>query len=148
MTQKAKKRNITDNDTTNGNSPQKLLINRIVPVIVSLVEPPIVDGVAAGRGTAHARQTIALKVIVPNAARSGAQVFQDPTAVNRKDTDGTIPRDGNTSRIPTRLTSPVLIGGGTNISPTRTSIQDIITPKGPTGVLSSKDRNSVHKSVY
>ena len=50
-----KKRKITDNDTTNGNSPQKSLINRTIPIIIPPIDPRIPDRVAAGRGTTYAR---------------------------------------------------------------------------------------------
>ena len=53
-TSDGKKRKVADTDTTNGNSPQKLLINRTIPVIISLIDPPIADWVAASIGTFHA----------------------------------------------------------------------------------------------
>ena len=89
-TSDGKKRKFTDNDTTNGNYPQKLLINRLIPVIILTIELTIADGVAAVRGTAHARHTIALKVIITNTVRSGAHIFQNLAEVNRKDTEETI----------------------------------------------------------
>ena len=49
-----KKRKITHTDTTKGNYPQKLLINRTIPVIIPPINRHILDGVAAGRGTMHA----------------------------------------------------------------------------------------------
>ena len=36
-----KKRKVTDTDTTNRNSPQKLLINRLIPEIIPVVIPSI-----------------------------------------------------------------------------------------------------------
>ena len=42
-----KKRKVTDTDTTNGNSPQNLLINRTLPIIIMPIEPQITNGVAA-----------------------------------------------------------------------------------------------------
>ena len=143
-----KKRKVTDNDTTNRKSPQKSVIYRTLPRAIPLIDPRIPDGVAAGRWNTHAHQTPASKVTATDMARSGTRVFRTPGDLNQTDKDWKTPRYGNTSIRSPRFNSPVLIGGGTNISPTRTSIQDIITPKGPTGVLSSKDRNSVHKSVY
>ena len=41
-----KKRKATDIYTTNGNSPQKLFVNWTIPVIISLINLPIDDGVA------------------------------------------------------------------------------------------------------
>ena len=73
-TSDGKKRKFTDTDTNNGNSPQKFLINRTIPVIIPPIDPPIADGVAASRGTLHANHTIASKEIVTDAARSGARV--------------------------------------------------------------------------
>ena len=124
-----KKRKVTDTDTTNGNSPHKLLINWTTPVIILPIEPPITDGVTAVRGTLHARQMIASKEIVTDAALSGAHILRDPAAVNQKETDGMIPRDGNTVGTPPILNSPVQIGGGPSISPTRTGSQEISSPR-------------------
>ena len=92
-TSERKKRKVTDTDKTNGNSPQKLLINRTLPIIIPSNDLKITKGIEAGRGTTHAGQTIALKVIIRDAAR----VFQDPTVVNRTETDRTIPLDSNNS---------------------------------------------------
>ena len=74
-TSDGKKRKITDTDTTNGNSPQKLLINRTIPVIIPPIEPPIADGVASSRETFYLRQMSDLKEIVTDTARSGERVF-------------------------------------------------------------------------
>ena len=125
------KRKVTDTDTTNRNPPQKLLINRTILVIIPPIIPPISDGGVAGRGTAHACQTISSKVIVTDAAHIGAHVFQDPAAVNRKDTDGTIPQDRHTFRSPPRLTSPVLIGGGTSAPQLKQGSRRLAIQAGP-----------------
>ena len=102
-------------------------------MIILPIDPRIADGVADGRGTTHELQTIALKVIVTDAAHICARVFRDPADVNWKGTDGTIPRDGNTSKRSPRLTFPVLIGGGTTVSSTITGSHEIIITRGPTG---------------
>ena len=129
-----KKRKVTDTDTTNVNSPQKLLINRlipdIIPVIILPITPWIADGFASSSGTLHARQKISSKEIVTDLARGGAHVFKDPTVVNWKDTYGEIPQDGNTVGIPPILTTPVYIGDRPSVSPTRMRSQDIGSPSG------------------
>ena len=48
------KRKVTDTDTNNRNSPQKILINQTIPVIILPINPPIMDGVEAGRGAVNA----------------------------------------------------------------------------------------------
>ena len=146
-TREGKKRQVTDTDTTNGNYPQKLLFNRTLPMITPPIEPRIADGVADVRGTTHARQTIALKVIVTNTARSSARVFRDIADVNKKDMDGTIPQNIINSRRYPRLNSPVLIGGGTTISPTRMGSQDISSPKGPTNSVEVRNSQIFHTSI-
>ena len=142
-----KKIKITDTDTTNINFSQKLLINQTIPVIIPPTDPPIVDGVAASRGSLHARQTIASEDIVTDAARTDACVFQDPAVVNRKDTDRTIPQDGNTSRNPFRLNSSVRIGGEPSVFPPKTGIQDIISPSGPIGYVEVRNAQPFHTSI-
>ena len=67
------------------------------------------------------------------AARSGAHVFPYPTVVNWKNTDGTIPRDRNTSGIPPRFNTPVQVGAGPSVSPTRMGSQEIGSPSGSIG---------------
>ena len=86
-TSDGKKRKVADTNTSNRNYPQKLSINRTIPAIIPLIDPPIADGVVAIIVTLHARQTISLKEIFTDVARSGARVFQDPAVVNRKDTE-------------------------------------------------------------
>ena len=58
-TSDGKKRKVTDTDTNNGNSPRKLLINRLIPEIVPVSIPPIDQTIAedaAGSGeTLNAR---------------------------------------------------------------------------------------------
>ena len=116
-------------------------------MIILPIDSRIVDAIATGRATTHACQTIASKVIVLDAARSSARVFQNPADVKRTDTDTTIPRDGTTSIRSPRLTSPVLIGGGTTVSPTITGSQEIISPKGPTGSGEVRNTQPFHTSI-
>ena len=142
-----KKRKVTDTGTTNGNHPQKILINRTLPITTPPIEPPIAYVAASDIGTTHARHTIASKVIVTDAACSGARVFQDPADINRKDTEGKITWESNTSRRSPRLTSQVLIGGGTTVSPTRTRIQDISSTKGPTGSVEVRNVQILNTSI-
>ena len=70
-----KKGQLTDSDTNNRNYPQNLLINRTHLMIVPPIDLRVAGGVSSGRGTTHTRQTPTLKVIVTDAARSGAPVF-------------------------------------------------------------------------
>ena len=143
----AKKRKLNDTDTTNTNYRQKLLINQTIPVIILPNDPPIVDGVAASRWTFHVRQTIALKEIVTNAACSGARVLSYTVVINQKYTNRKIPRDGKTSRSPPRLTTPLRIGGGPSISPTRTGNQDIGSPSESIGPVKVRNAQPLHTSI-
>ena len=60
----------TDTDNTNRNYLQKLLINRIHPIIIPPIDPRIANGIAAGRDIMHVRQMPASKmVIVTDTAR-------------------------------------------------------------------------------
>ena len=73
-TRDGKKIKLADTDTTNDNPPHKLLINRLIPEIISVVIPMIKHttayGVAASGGTLHAVRTIIPKEIVTDAALS------------------------------------------------------------------------------
>ena len=146
-TSDVKNRKVTDTDTTNGNSPQKILIDRTLLIIIPPIDPRIADGVAADIGTAHARQTPTLKVIVTDAARSSARIFRNPGDVSLTVRYGNTPRDGNTYISPPRFNYPVLVGTGTTISPTRTGIQEIGSPKGPTGPVEVKNSQIFHTSI-
>ena len=90
------KRKVTDTDTTNGNSKQKLLISRTLQMIIPPIGPWIADGVTAVRENMHAHQTIASKVIVTAVPHSSARIFQNTADVSHTDTDRMIPQDGNT----------------------------------------------------
>ena len=58
-----------------------------------------------------------------------------------------IPRGGNTSKILPRLTSPVLIVGGTSVPPTRTGVQEIISPSGPISTMEVRNDQPFHTSI-
>ena len=79
--------------------------------------------------------------------QSGTHVFQNPGDVSRTERDGTTPRDGSTSIRSPRLNSPVLIGGGTIVSLTRTGSQDIGIPKGPTGSVEVRNAQIFNTSI-
>ena len=146
-----KKRNVTDTNISNGNSPRLLLINQIIPeiipVIILQIDLPIANGVAEIRGTLHARQKITSKEIVADAVRSGALVLRDTKVVNWKDTDRKIPRYGNTSGSPPRLTTPVRICGGTYVSPTKMGSQEIGSPSRTIGNEEVRNAQPLHTSI-
>ena len=116
-------------------------------MIILTIDPRIADVITAGRGNKHALQTPALEVIVTDAARSGACIFRTPLDIIWTDRDGATPPDGSTYIRPPRLTSPVLIVGGTTVSPTSTRIQDNIIPKGPTGSVKVKNAQIFNNSI-
>ena len=140
-----KKRKVTDTDTTNRNSPQKLLINRLIPEIIKVTIPPIDQTVAEDAAgnveTLHALRTAPSKEVVTDTSRNAACVFWTPAKVIRHGTDGTTPCYGNTYIGPTRLDSPVCIGGSTTSSQIRTGRQDIISPGGPSVLSGSGTSN-------
>ena len=80
-------------------------------------------------------------------ARSGARVFRDPEAVNQKYLEETIPRDRNTSRSPPIFNYPVLVGGGTSVSPTSMGSQYISSPSGPIGPVEVRNAQPFHTSI-
>ena len=94
----------------------------------------------------HAQRTTLSKEIITEAARSAARVFWTPADVSPHGTDGTTPRYRNTDIGSTRLTYPVLIGGSTTGSPSRTVNQGIISPLGSIGPQWS--RNAPIFDVY
>ena len=88
------------------------------------------DGVVEGGGTLHAVRTILSNEIATDTVPSAARVFKDPPVVNWKDTDGTITQNGNTIRNPPRSTTPVLVGAGPFVYPTKMGSQNIGVPRG------------------
>ena len=145
-----KKRKVTDTDTINRNHQQKLLINRLIPEttpFIILPSPRLAEEVAASSGTLHAHQTIISEDIVTDVARSGVRIFKDPTVVNWKDTDRTIPRDGNTVRMLPILTTPVWIGSEASVSPTDTISQEIGSPSGSIGPQEVRDAQPLDTSI-
>ena len=92
-------------------------------------------------------QTIASKVIVTDAARSGERVFRYPTAVNWKDMDRMISQCRNTIRMVERLTNPVLVGDGPSVSTTRMGSQEIGSPSGSIGPHEVRDAQPLDTSI-
>ena len=93
-TSDVKKRKATNNDTTNRNSPRKLLINRLIPEIIPVTISPIDKRItedAAGSGeNLHAPYNY----LEGDCHRCGAQpcvCFWTLTNVSRNDTDETTP---------------------------------------------------------
>ena len=74
-----------------------------------------------------------------DAARSGTRVSKDPTVVYWKETDGTIPWDGNTVGMVERLTNTICIGAGPSVSPTNMGSQEIGSPSGSIGPQEVRD---------
>ena len=145
-----KKRKVTDTDTTNGNDPKKLLINRLIPEIIPSVilpAPQNADRVAASSANLHTHQSIRSKENVTDAARRGARVFKYPTMVNWNYRDGTIPRDANTVGIVEILNIPIMIGYGTSFSPTRRGSQEIGSPSGSIGPQEVRDAQQLDTSI-
>ena len=103
--------------------------------------------VAASSGNFHAHQTIISKEIGTDAMHIGARIFKDPTVVNWKDTDRTIPRDGNTFRMLPRLTNSVWIGAGPLVSPTRMGGQYIDSPAGSISPQEVRDAQPLDTSI-
>ena len=132
-----KERKVTE--TTNRNPPQKLLSNRTLPIITTLIDPWIPDGIETCGGTPHVRPTPTSKVVITDVTRSSVRIFQTHAGVSKKDRDGTTPHNCNTSIKSPRLKSPVTISGGTTVSPTRTGSQDIVSPKRPTISVEVRD---------
>ena len=138
-TSDGKKRKVTDTYTNNGKYPQKILINRTIPIITTPIDRWTTNGVAACRGTPHAHQMPTLNVIITDTAHSSTEFFRTPGDVSRTSRGGTIPRNcSNSIRSPT-MTFPVIIGGVTTVSPTRTGSQDIFSLKCPTRFCGSQE---------
>ena len=134
-TSNGNKRKITDTDTTNGNSPHRLISNQIIPKIIPgaiyPIDQTIMEYVAGIVETLDAHQTVISKEIVTDVAHSGARIFRTPREVRRTGRDGTTPRDGNIVVEADRLTSPIKICQSTTDSPSQNRNQDIINPIGP-----------------
>ena len=123
--------------TTKVNSPQKLLINRLIPNIIPGAICPIAQKITEDmeliRETLDTQHTVLSKEVVADAARSGARFFRNPREVSRTSRDGTTPQDVNTAVAAVRLNPPIQTFHNTYDSPTRTGTQDIFNPIGPVG---------------
>ena len=124
-------------DTTNGNSPPKLLANREVPAIIQGVIPPVhqatADGVSTCGRDLHALRTVLSEKIFTGTAPSAEHVFKDPPVVNWKITSRLIRIDMNTIIVSPRATTQVLTSTGTSAPPIRIRIQEIGSPRGSIG---------------
>ena len=84
-----KKRKVTD--TSNGNVQQRLLINRILLIITTTIDPQIPDRFATCGGTPHDLTTPTMKGVVTDAACSSARVLRTPGGLRRTGRYGTTP---------------------------------------------------------
>ena len=102
-----KKRKVVN--TTNGNLRQKVLSNRTLPIITTIIDHMITDRVDTCGGTTNAHTMPTTNPVITNAARSSARVLRNPRGhISRTEMDGTTPRYGNVSETGK---GPVLIGG-------------------------------------
>ena len=142
---------ITDADTTNVNSPHKLILNRLIPKIIPVAIHPIDNTITedvAGIGeTLDVCQTVLSKEIATEVTCSGVRIFQTHREVSRTGRDGTIPQDRITVVANVRLTSPVQICHITTDSPSWNRNQDIINPIGPISPQWIKNADKLKTSI-
>ena len=131
-------------------SSTKKWINQLISETIPVVIPPtprIVDVFAASSGSLHEHQTISFKEIVIEAAHIDTRFFKDYKMVNWKDTDGTIPREGNTVRMVGIFTTPVIIGVAPSVYPTRMGSQEIGIPSRSIGPQEVRDSQPLDTSI-
>ena len=103
------KRKVTD--TRNRKLQQKLLSNRTLPIITTVIDHLITDIVATCGWTTHALTAPTMKGFTTGAVCSRARILRTPGHVSRKDRDSTIPCGGDVVVRSYRDNGPVLIGG-------------------------------------
>ena len=82
-----------------------------------------------------------------DAVRSRARVLWNPGGVSRTGRDSTTLSDCKTSVRSPRMNSPVLVGGGTIVSPTRTGSQEISSPSGTIGPVEVRKAQPFHTFI-
>ena len=109
ITSDRKKRKVTY--TSNADLQQKLLSNRTLLIITTMMNPHIDDMVASCGSSSHTFVAPTMKEVITDVVCISAQVLQTPRHISRTDRDSNTPGDTpQTVRSP-RDNSPVLIGG-------------------------------------
>ena len=131
-------------DTTNVNSPHKLLANKDIPSVIQGVIPPVHRETeiwfSTRGGDLHAVHKVLLEEIGTGADPSAARVFKDPPVINCKVARRPIPMDMNTYGVSLRVTTQVQPDTGTSAPPFLISSQEIGSPRG--SIVTQKVRNS------
>ena len=73
-TSDGKKIKVSDTDTTNINSPHKLLIKQLIPVSIPSIDQTIAEDATESEETLHAHHTILSKEIVTDTSCSAAHI--------------------------------------------------------------------------
>ena len=94
-TSDGKKRKVTD--TNNKILQQKILSNRTLPIVTTIMDPNIDNMIATCGGTPHTIATPTTKEVITDAACSSTRVNRIPGHVSRTDRDSTTPGNGDIS---------------------------------------------------
>ena len=70
-------------DTSNGDLHQTLLINRTLPIITTMMDPPVDDSIETCSGTPHTLATTLTKEFITDAAYSSPRFLRTPRNVRR-----------------------------------------------------------------
>ena len=126
---------ISDTDTTNGISTQKLLINPTIQVVVGPITLLVASGVEGAQESLRPRQTVILQANVTDAARPCAHIFRTTGKVFGTKRDSTTPRDASSSKTRSRsiFQSPTFVA--ISVYPAQFRDQDIINPRHPGSII-------------
>ena len=86
-----KKRKFTD--TSNEDLQQKILSNRNLPIITTMIEPRIGNMVVTSGAYPHKLATTNMMEVIMDAAHSSVRILWTPRRVSRTGRDGTTPGD-------------------------------------------------------
>ena len=117
--------------TTNGNFTQKKLINPTIPVVVGLINPLVAANLVGLQEMMSPRQTMLPKANVTDAALSCTRIFRTLGKINHTERDGATPRNFNSAKTNSRLSSQSPIFNSTYVSPARFCNHEVISPNHP-----------------
>ena len=94
---------LSDTDTTNGISTQKLLINLTIQAVIRPIDPFVTAEVEVAQESLSPRQTSLLQANVTDAARPCARIFGTTGNLIRSERDRATPRDAYSSKTRSRV---------------------------------------------
>ena len=138
---------ISDTQTINGISTQKLFINPTIQAFVRPITPLVTAEVEVAQESLSLSQTVLPQTNVTDAAHPCARIFRTTGNVIGTERDRVTPRDASSSETRSRAIFQKSTFVATSISPTRIGNQDIFSPSNPSTARRGRNAKTFETSI-